>query len=67
MMDNKILITFLAIDVIFLLTGVLMLAVGIVFMPGMTSSMTTHADVATTLLIQNTPLTGEYPLTALPA
>lgn len=63
-MENKILITFLAIDVIFFLTGVLMLAVGVVFMPNMTSSITMQTDVATRLLIQNTPLTGEYSLTA---
>lgn len=59
MMDNKILITFLAIDIIFLLTGGLMLAVGIIFMPSMTSSLALQTDVGTRLLIQNTPLTGE--------
>ncbi|MCJ1250354.1 phospholipid scramblase 1 [Trapelia coarctata] len=58
MVDNKILITFLAIDIIFLLTGALMLAVGIIYMPSMTSSIAMQTDVGTRLLLQNTPLTA---------
>ena len=63
-MANTILIAFLVFDGIFLLTGVLIMVVSIVFRPGM-MSITLGTDVGTRLLIQNTPLTGTYLLPPL--
>ncbi|MCJ1387306.1 phospholipid scramblase 1 [Xylographa bjoerkii] len=55
-MTNKILLTFLAFDMLFLLTGPLLLAVSAVFQPSM-SGMSSTVSAATRLLLQNTPLT----------
>ncbi|MCJ1397504.1 phospholipid scramblase 1 [Xylographa trunciseda] len=58
-MANKILLTFLAFDLLFLLTGPLLLAVAVIFQPGM-SGMSSTVSAATRLLLQNTPLTVAF-------
>jgi hypothetical protein len=61
-MSNKILITFLLLDALFLLSGALILVVGIVFRPGMNTYLTMQTDASIMLLMQSIPLTGIYHL-----
>ncbi|MCJ1408286.1 phospholipid scramblase 1 [Ptychographa xylographoides] len=56
-MINKILITFLIVDFLFVNTGGLFLTIVLVFKPGMTNILPTSSNAAITLLLQNTPLT----------
>ncbi|MCJ1293237.1 phospholipid scramblase 1 [Xylographa carneopallida] len=58
-MANKILLTFLVFDLLFLLTGPLLLAVAIIFQPSM-SGMSMTVSAAAKLLLQNTPLTVAF-------
>jgi len=57
-MSNKILITFLLLDALFLLSGALILVVGIVFRPGMNTYLTMQTDASIMLLMQSIPLTA---------
>lgn len=66
-MVNKILITFLVFNVLFLCTGGLILAVCFIFKDDMNMS-TMRTDLAVQLLLQEAPLTGEpalYPFIRL--
>ena len=59
-MTNRVLVSFIVIDAVFLLLGCLILATAIVFMPnGLT--MNIQQDAALDMLLQNAPLNGKSP------
>jgi hypothetical protein len=57
-MMDKILLTFLVLDVLFVLSGGLILVASMVFRTGQTNMMS--SDPATDLLLAQTPLTGMF-------
>ena len=60
-MPNKILATFIGLDLLFAGTGATLIGVILAFRSGMTSASRT-TNVATNLLLSQTPLEGTYPL-----